>query len=207
MRRPTLNFVVDAAAFVGFVFLVSTGVLMRYVLPPGSGKRAVVWGLDRHEWGALHFWIAAAFLVVLAFHLVLHGKWILSVLHGRPREGSGGRMALGLVGLLAVLALAAAPLVSPVERSGNAGPAGHEVERGGRADPGDREAERGDLRGSMTLAEVERATSVPASHVLRELGLAPDSSRDEPIGRLARQHGFRVGDVRRIVESYDGPDG
>ena len=190
MRRPTLNFLVDAAAFVGFVFLVSTGVLMRYVLPPGSGKRTLVWGLDRHDWGALHFWIAAAFLAVLAFHVVLHAKWILSVLRGRPRQGSGARVALGLVGLLAVLALGLAPLVSPVERI--------EHIRPGRGHP-----ERPVLRGSTTLAEVERQTGVPASYVLGELGLPPDASRDEPLNQLARQHGFRVEDVRRIVATYE----
>lgn len=190
MRRPTLNFLVDAAAFVGFVFLVSTGVLMRYVLPPGSGERTMVWGLDRHDWGALHFWIAAAFLAVLAFHVVLHAKWILSVLRGRPRQGSGARVALGLVGLLAVLALGLAPLVSPVERIEHVG-------------PGQGLSERPALRGSTTLAEVERQTGVPASYVLGELGLPPDTSRDEPLSQLARQHGFRVEDVRRIVATYE----
>lgn len=190
MRRPALNFLVDAAAFVGFVFLVSTGVLMRYVLPPGSGKRTLVWGLDRHDWGALHFWIAAAFLAVLASHVVLHGKWILSVLRGRPRQGSGARVALGLVGLFAILALGVAPLVSPVERIEPAGPGrGH--------------LERPALRGSTTLAEVERQTGVPAGYILGELGLPPDASRDEPLSRLARQHGFRVEDLRRIVASYE----
>jgi hypothetical protein len=189
MRRPTLNFVVDAVAFVGFVFLVSTGVLMRYVLPPGSGRGAFVWGLDRHDWGAVHFWIAAAFLAVLAFHLVLHGRWILSVLQGRPRQGSGARVALGLVGLLAVLALGVAPLMSPVERS--------EQPVQGRG-----HLERTGLRGTMTLADVELQTGVPASYVLRELGLPPDESRDEPLRELAHRHGFRVEDVRRIVASY-----
>ena len=43
-------------AFAGFVLLITTGVLMRYVLPPGSGRRAAIWGLDRHGWGDLHFW-------------------------------------------------------------------------------------------------------------------------------------------------------
>ena len=190
MRRPTLNFLVDAAAFVGFVFLVSTGVLMRYVLSPGSGKRTLVWGLDRHDWGTLHFWIAAAFLAVLAFHVVLHAKWIMSVLRGRPRQGSGARVALGLVGLLAVLALGLAPLVSPVERIEHVGP--------GRGHP-----ERPGLRGSTTLAEVERQTGVPASYVLGELGLPAHASRDEPLSQLARQHGFRVEDVRRIVATYE----
>ncbi len=185
MRRPTLNLLVDGAAFVGFVFLVSTGVLMRYVLPPGSGTRTLVWGLDRHDWGALHFWIAGVFLAVLAIHLVLHGRWILSVLRGRPRQGSGARVALGLVGLLAVLALALAPLVSPVER----------VEAAG--------SDRPTLRGSMTLSDVDRQTGVPASHVLRELGLPLDVARDEPLGRLGRQHGFGMTEIRRIVEGYE----
>jgi hypothetical protein len=185
MRRPTLNLLVDGAAFVGFVFLVSTGVLMRYVLPPGSGRRTVVWGMDRHDWGALHFWIAAAFLGVLVIHLVLHGRWIVAMLRGRPRQGSGARAALGGIGLLAVLALALAPLVSPVERVEPAG--------GGRPV----------LHGSMTLSDLERQTGVPARHVLDALGLSPDLASDEPLGRLARQHGFGMGEIRRIVEDYE----
>ena len=190
MRRPTLNLLIDAAAFAGFVFLVSTGLMVRYVLPPGSGRRTLVWGLDRHEWGALHFWVAAAFLGILALHLVLHRRWILSALRGRPRQGSGARAALGVVGLLAILALAVAPLVSPVERLEPAGP-GH-----GRV-------ERPALRGWMSLADVERETGVPAGHLLRELGLAPDVSRQEPLARLASRHGFRMEDVRRIVRGYE----
>jgi hypothetical protein len=192
LRRPTLNFLVDALAFAGFVFMVSTGVLMRYVLPPGSGRRTVVWGLDRHDWGTLHFWIAAVFLAVLACHLLLHGRWIVSVLRGRPRQGSGGRVALGVVGLLAVLALAGAPLVSPVERVAPDG-------SGPAHDPG------AAVRGSMSLADVERATGVPASRVARELGLPEDVDRDAPLGELARRHGFQVRDVRRIVGGREQP--
>ena len=36
MNRTTLNFVVDTAAFVGFVLLTTTGVLMHYLLRPGA---------------------------------------------------------------------------------------------------------------------------------------------------------------------------
>jgi hypothetical protein len=57
IKRSTINFIIDAVGFVGFVFLTTTGVLVRYVLPPGSGRRAVLWGMNRHEWGDLHFWI------------------------------------------------------------------------------------------------------------------------------------------------------
>ena len=116
MRRPTLNFVVDAVAFAAFALLTATGVLMRYTLPPGSGHSTTVWHLDRHDWGAIHFAIAAFFLAALAAHLVLHWRWIANAIRGRPREGSAWRMALGAIGLLALLALAAAPLLAPVEQ-------------------------------------------------------------------------------------------
>ncbi len=115
MKRPTINLSVDAAAFAAFVLLTSTGVLLRYVLPPGSGHRTILWGLDRHDWGQIHFWISMAFLVCLAIHLVLHRRWIASVIRGRPREGSALRVALGIIGLLAVLAAAAAPFFAEVE--------------------------------------------------------------------------------------------
>ena len=55
MRRPALNLVVDAIAFVGFVFMTASGVLLRFLLPPGSGHRTSIWGLNRHEWGGIHY--------------------------------------------------------------------------------------------------------------------------------------------------------
>jgi hypothetical protein len=118
VRRPLLNLLVDAIAFCGFVFMTASGVLLRFVLPPGSGHRATIWGLDRHGWGGVHFWMAVTLLGALSVHVLLHWKWIVCVVRGQPREGSGVRLALGIVGLVAVLALAAAPLVSRIERTG-----------------------------------------------------------------------------------------
>ena len=120
MNRTTLNFVVDTAAFVGFVLLTTTGVLMHYLLPPGSGHHTTIWGLDRHDWGQVHFWISAVFLGSLALHLCLHWRWVTALVRGRPRQGGtqpGVRVALALVALIALLALALAPLFSSVETS------------------------------------------------------------------------------------------
>ena len=194
MKRPNVNFIVDFLGFAGFVLLTATGVLMRYVLPPGSGHSTTIWTLDRHEWGSIHFWIAIAFLAVLAFHLFLHWRWIVTLMSGRPREGSGARVALGTVGLAALLALAIAPFLSPVERDG-----------GGPARPGPHSSEVEGLesiRGSMTLAEVQEATGVPADHIVRELGLPPGVDHDERLGRLRTAYGFSIDDVRQIVETY-----
>jgi hypothetical protein len=194
MRKPTRNLIVDSLAFAGFLLLITTGVLMRYVLPPGSGRRAAIWGLDRHGWGDLHFWIAVALLLILAFHLVLHWRWIVSVVRRRPREGSGLRVGLGLTGLAAVIALALAPLLTPVERidagSWDGEYAGHHA------------SSHEDIRGNLTLQELEARTGVPVEHVLRELGLPEEVPRDAHLGRLRRQYGFDMARVRRIVDDY-----
>ena len=122
MKKPAFHLILDTAAFAAFVLLTSTGVLMRYVLPPGSGRRTTIWDLSRHDWGEIHFWISMVFLGLLAVHLLVHRRWIATVIQGRPREGSGLRIALGVVGLLAILAAAAAPFLADVERA----PAGGE---------------------------------------------------------------------------------
>jgi hypothetical protein len=121
VRRPTLNLLVDVTAFAGFALMTTTGVLMRYLLPSGSGRWLTIWGLHRHQWAEIHFWVSSLFLSTLAVHVFLHWRWIVSMVRGRPREGSGLRAGLGLVGLLAVLALAAAPLCAPLKETSAVG--------------------------------------------------------------------------------------
>jgi hypothetical protein len=191
MKRPTLNFAIDAVAFAGFVLLATTGVLMRYILPPGSGRFLTIWGLDRHEWGQIHFWISFIFLGILAVHLVLHWRWILNVIIGRPREGSGFRAGLGIVGLLGLLALSISPLLSPVETSYE------------RTDKELRPSEeKEEIFGSMTLVELEDVTNVPLEHVITRLQLPPETDKNERLGTLKREYGFTMEDVRRIVREY-----
>lgn len=117
MNRPTLNLLVDLLAFIAFALLTATGILTRYVLPPGSGRFTTIWGLDRHGWGHIHFWIAVALLAVLALHLVLHWRWIQCMIRGQHSDASGARLGLGLVGLISLLGLAAAPFFAQIERT------------------------------------------------------------------------------------------
>lgn len=102
MRRATLNFLVDILGFVVFLFLAGTGVIIKYILEPGTGggRRGGRGGgeietflsLRRHEWGTVHFWIAAIFIVIIIVHIVLHYKWIKAYLQsvffeGRNKKG------------------------------------------------------------------------------------------------------------------------
>jgi hypothetical protein len=194
MNRTRVNFIIDAIAFVAFVLLTTTGVLMRYLLPPGSGHYATIWDLDRHEWGGIHFWISLALFAVLATHLILHGRWIVCVITGRPRsESSGLRAGLGLVGVIAVVALALAPLVTPIEQR-----TATTQESSLSTHPYEDFA----IRGSMTLREVQEATGVPVDFITASLRLPRSVSPNERLGLLKRTYGFEINEVREIVKQY-----
>jgi hypothetical protein len=95
MKRTTLNFVVDLIAFANLLLLATTGTILKWVLPPGSGgggggrgygfrggrgagtgQVQQLLGLGRHDWGDIHFVLALLFVLVVLLHLVLHWTWI-----------------------------------------------------------------------------------------------------------------------------------
>nr|VFJ87843.1 MAG: protein of unknown function (DUF4405) [Candidatus Kentron sp. H]VFJ89555.1 MAG: protein of unknown function (DUF4405) [Candidatus Kentron sp. H]VFJ96250.1 MAG: protein of unknown function (DUF4405) [Candidatus Kentron sp. H] len=194
MKRSTFNFIIDAIAFGGFVFLVVTGILIRYALPHGRGRSGVIWGMDRHQWGDLHFWIALALLAIVAFHLFLHWRWVVTMVVGKVRQGWDWRALSGVVGLVGFLGLAFAPLMSGVMNG---------VERVQRAPPPHPYAEKSghesEIRGSMTLREVEDSSGIPVSDLIRRLGLPPETAPDTRLRELRRTHGLSMNRVRAIV--------
>jgi fucose 4-O-acetylase-like acetyltransferase len=115
MRKPEVNLVIDIFAFVSFLTLVSTGILMYLVLPPGSGKLAV-WGMTRHTWGDVHFWVAVLFLILITLHLIFHWKWIRCMFKEKIIKNNTSLMRtwLFIVAAILLLALVTAPLLSPV---------------------------------------------------------------------------------------------
>jgi len=207
VKRTQWNFVIDAAAFVAFLLLFSTGLLLRYQLPPGSGRLqgagtghgaaerpvTVLWRWTRHEWGEVHFWIAGALVAILAVHLILHWKWIVCMVQGTRSDASGLRFAIGLASLVGLLLLAAAPLFAPTQS----------VQRGElqqQGSPPEAQADwTADLRGSMTVREVAEAGGMTVDELLRLLKLPADTSPSERFGRLLRRHGLQMHDLRQSL--------
>lgn len=218
MNRTALNAIVDAVAYAGIIVLATTGLMLRYQMPPGSGGLhgmgsgagagsrpvRVVWGLSRHEWGGIHYWVALVLLGVLAVHLALHWKWIVCVLRGKPHSDvSGGRFALGIAGLVLVALLAAAPLMTPAQTSPRSellgSPPGVEQGEIGDSETGDGSSDAETIRGFMTLNEVALQSGVPLSDILERLDLPRDAAPSEQVGRLLRAHGLDMSDLRRAI--------
>jgi cytochrome b subunit of formate dehydrogenase len=90
MNRTRINLCVDVAAITAFLFLAVTGVMLHFVLPPGS-HAAKFLGLGRHAWGDVHFWVAVLLVCIIGVHLALHWRWIVCTVG--LRRGSGRRSA------------------------------------------------------------------------------------------------------------------
>jgi hypothetical protein len=205
VKRQTLNFLVDALALVGLVFLIATGLFLRYVLPPGSGRHIGVWGLNKHEWGDIHFWIAVFIISVMAVHLALHWRWIACVIQNKPREGSGMRAGLGIAGVILLLIISATPFLSPkifLEPPPNQIIKKHSNEQQ-KKDEHEKSILLESIRGSMTLGEVEQSTNVPVAYILKELELPEDIPLDKKLGQLRQQYNFEMDKVRQILIDYD----
>lgn len=82
MKRNTLNFWIDILTFLVFLVKIWTGLLIHYVLPAGQGrgKSLLLWGLNRHDYGVIHFYLALAMIVLVLVHLWLHWSWVCSTL-------------------------------------------------------------------------------------------------------------------------------
>ena len=109
MNRNRLNLFVDAVTAIGVLGLVTTGLLIYFVLPPAVGQgRAVVVGMNRHDWGEVHFWIAMGVLLLLLVHMVLHWQWVCTMCcraFTRRTTQKRTRAFAGVVALLVVVTL------------------------------------------------------------------------------------------------------
>lgn len=114
MKRNWINWWLDILLALGLWSLALTGLIMRYALPPGSGWRRALWGLNRHDWGDVHFWVSIGVVTLLAAHLALHWQWVCAMfprLFHRSKTTAPSspvrRNATGLGFLLAVVATSA----------------------------------------------------------------------------------------------------
>ena len=105
VKPAILSKYIDIIAFFLFIMLLSTGVLLHYIIPPRSGQYYQVLGMSRHQWGDVHFMIAVAFVSVLVIHLILHRKYILHIFDRSSAQGITMRVILGIFSLLALIAL------------------------------------------------------------------------------------------------------
>jgi len=174
---------------------------------------ALAWGWIKGKARSLfgRAWAAAVGLTVLAAVLVPAFFWLAASKNdpayaefGTGQGGQGRRFvetsrpaAEALEGA-AALGGPGAPAAGHAEGGEPSAATGLHQEKtiAGRMEEGTAEAV---ITGQMTLRDVERVTGVAAKEIAARLGLPPEVSLDETLGRLRRIHGFEMEALRDTV--------
>jgi len=101
ISRNILNFILDLVALLDLIGMTFTGVIMKYILPPGSGGRGQMlhgggsginvkdfWSMTRHEWGSIHFYMSVIFIALIVIHIILHWTWVKQTVKSAVRRWS-----------------------------------------------------------------------------------------------------------------------
>jgi len=120
VKKSKLNLIIDALLLLCIASIAGIGLLMRNVLVPGY-----FWGLDRHQWGTIHFVIALVLLALLVLHVVLHWAVIVGIYRKlMPNVKARWITAIILLAItitLAFFSYAVHPVVSEGGRGAGAG--------------------------------------------------------------------------------------
>ena len=108
MKRFFDNLLIDLIAAALMIGMLATGYVLRFPLPPGTNKDLTLWGLTRHQWGDVHFWISLGLIAVILLHLCLHWQWVaISVRRklSRTKAAPGSGLVSGLMTFLVLVAV------------------------------------------------------------------------------------------------------
>ena len=199
MKRSILNIVIDAVAAAVMLGMIATGIVIRFTLPPGSGRVLDVWGLTRHQWGDLHFWLSLAAVSIVVLHLALHWTWVVSVVR---RWIVGTNQGPPSARLRTVAAVATALIVCAAV----AGFWWSSVQSIQRTDTPQLQttesmADGAGIRGSMTLSETAAALNCSVEQVKKLLGLPASIQDSEHLGQIAKEQGTTMQELRKRLVS------
>jgi len=85
-RKASTNFRIDALAFLTLLITTVSGMALMRIHPGehntqiGLLNERTIWGLSIFEWQHLHNIIGWLFVALVVIHLVMHRRWIASML-------------------------------------------------------------------------------------------------------------------------------
>ena len=233
--KPKFNLVIDFIMMLVMMAVAGLGFLMKYVLLPGYKVNEVYgtetelyfWGLDRHQWGAIHLYLALFLVFLLILHLVFHWDMIVCIFRQMVRNRTIRVAFLVIIGLLSLF-LALAPLfvkpeVAQLERKHHRFHA-TEIQNTSDEDvppasetltPAETREIEGEVMhrhqnqeiavdGTMTLGELAGRFGLSAGELAKVIGVPPEYS-NERLGRLKKRYEFEMDDLRTyIVEKQRG---
>jgi hypothetical protein len=104
-----VNFWLDTAILVAFMFLGWVAGILQFLFPPGTlASGWTLWGLTYDQWHDIEFASLCVFALGVLVHVMLHWNWVCSVvfaqiLHSKDRLDEGKQTIYGVVVLTVLL--------------------------------------------------------------------------------------------------------
>jgi hypothetical protein len=228
LNKQKANILIDMVMLVLMVLLVVLGVIIRYALIPGSERwikygqnvELSLWGMDRHQWGNVHWIIGVVLVLLLVLHLVLHWQQIVNMIKKLIPN-----MMVRIVTISCVVAvcflLALSPFfISPKvgeqlsgNRSVNNGKHSRvemselsgseqksEETRSIKSKPEHNGAKRSlEIHGYNTISELSEKYHISAEQLKVQLSIPEKVSNNERIGRIRRTYDFTMSELEKAI--------
>lgn len=89
MKRSNLNLIIDIILLLLLAAVSGIGILMKYIMPSNYSVRregatsyaSDVLGMNRHEWGYIHWILSLLLLLLVLVHIILHWKMIVNTIN------------------------------------------------------------------------------------------------------------------------------
>lgn len=89
MKRSYLNLIIDILLLLLLAAVSGIGILMKYIMPSNYSVRregatsyaSDVLGMNRHEWGYIHWILSLLLLFLVLVHIILHWKMIVNIIN------------------------------------------------------------------------------------------------------------------------------
>lgn len=233
--KPKFNLVIDLIMMAVMMAVAGLGFLMKFVLLPGykvneiygNNTELYYLGLDRHQWGAIHLYLALFLVFLLLLHIVFHWDMIICIFRQMVKKRSLRIGFLAFIGILSLF-LALAPLtvkpeVEELQRKHQRNKALDQVTDqvietvnktlpetpqepipGKESNGSDQEFRHRNqtagivVDGTMTLGELSEKYAVGVNELARAIGVPVEYS-NERLGRLRKRYDFEMEDLRVFI--------
>ena len=205
MKKSDWQYLIDSLLFINIIGIVIIGFLLGLVIPEGPSvaeSSKYFFGLHRHDWGHIHFYLSIAFTVLVIIHLIFSWKWIKA--KAKQIFKNVWRTSLIIILFLALLTPLLFwnfwPKYAETYADSGFGQRYRDVSLGSQETYLPQEGEGYIVvTGQMTLADLEKSTGIPYQSVVGKLDLPKRTKADETIGLLRKRYGFQLQDIRDII--------
>jgi hypothetical protein len=218
MKKSDWQYLLDALLFLSVVGIALIGLLMGLVIPKGPTapeSTKYFLGLHRHQWSNIHFYLSIAFVVFVTIHILLSWKWIKSKSQKIFKER--WKTALISMAIASVLIIFLFWALYPRVPGAYEDYGVRASVRSGQQAKSDEKVTRAEekilyedgsvyivITGQTTLKQAEKATGISAETIAAELKIPSSVSLDDTFGRLRKQYGFSLLEVRDVISDLLG---